>query len=131
MWRVEPRDQLESALHFCIVILICCDHESFIDRNIAHNCALFSDLERLLYHQPNQSHPFPHTPEPELSRLESGSWAGEENLFGKTGPGVEGHQTSGMIRHLHPRAGGPLQQPREHHPPHPEDEQEQALHQAA
>ena len=33
--------------------------------------------QRLFDHQKNQFHPIPHTPEPEQSRLESGSWAGE------------------------------------------------------
>ena len=33
--------------------------------------------QRLNDHQNNQAHLFPHTPEPEQSRLESGSWAGD------------------------------------------------------
>ena len=33
--------------------------------------------QRLFDHQKNQAQPFPHTPEPEQSRLESGSWVGD------------------------------------------------------
>ena len=58
--------------------------------------------QRLFSYQNTQAHPFPHTPEPDQSRLESGSWVG----------GPQRLDWSGMtdlrkIRHL-PSPGGPL-----------------------